>query len=67
MHLMNKPPGYYLVNNSTLGHDLLREVQSKQKAWWPVSGGMFGGDWTRAEAAANAYIEYEAQDRKRRW
>ena len=60
-------PGYYLVNNATPGHNLLREIQSKQKAWWPVAGGMFGGDWTRAEAAATAYIEYETEERRRRW
>ncbi len=59
--------GYYLVNNATLGHNLLREIQSKQKDWWPVKGGMFGGDWTRAEAAATTYIAYETEERKRRW
>jgi len=58
---------YYLANNSTLGNDLLGEIRSKQKAWWPVAGGMFGGDWTRAEAAATEYITYEAEERKRRW
>lgn len=58
---------YYLVNNVTLGHDLLGEIKSKQKAWWPVAGGMFGGDYTRAEAAAVAYIEYETQERRHRW
>jgi hypothetical protein len=55
----------YLVNNATLGHNLLREIQSEQKAWWPVAGGMFGGDWTRAEGAATAYIAYETEERKR--
>lgn len=58
---------YYLTNNVTLGNDLLGEIQSKQEAWWPVAGGMFGGDWTRAETAANEYITYEAEERKRRW
>jgi hypothetical protein len=47
--------GYYLANNATLGHDLLREIQARQKTWWPVAGGMFGGDYTRAEAAATVY------------
>lgn len=58
---------YYLANNVTLGHNLLREIQSKQKNWWPVAGGMFGGDYTRAEAAATAYIRYESEERKQRW
>jgi hypothetical protein len=58
---------YYLANDVTLGNALLREIQSKQKAWWPIAGGMFGGDWTRAETAATAYIKYEAEERRHRW
>jgi hypothetical protein len=57
----------YLTGNAGLGHELLREIQSKQKAWWPLEGGMFGGDWTRAEAAATAFVENETQERARRW
>jgi hypothetical protein len=53
--------------NAALGGSLLQEIQSRQKNWWPVAGGMFGGDYTRAEAAATAYIGYESEDRKRRW
>jgi hypothetical protein len=58
---------YYLENNATLGHNLLREIQSKHDTWRPIAGGMFGGDYTRAEAAATAYIAYETEERKRRW
>jgi hypothetical protein len=57
----------YMADNAGLGHDLLREIQSKQKAWWPVAAGMFGGDWKRAEAAAVAFIGNEAEERQRRW
>lgn len=59
--------GLHRTNNATLGHNLLQEIQSKQKNWWPVAGGMFGGDYARAEAAATAYIAYETQERGRRW
>jgi hypothetical protein len=57
----------HMVDNAGLGYQLLREIQSKQKAWWPLGGGMFGGDWARAEAAATAFIENEAQEQARRW
>jgi TIR domain len=57
----------HMLDNTGLGHELLREIQSRQKAWWPLEGGMFGGDWARAEAAATAFIENEAQERAHRW
>ena len=44
------------------GTQLLREIRSNRKAWWPVAGGMFGGDWERAEAATAAFIVNEAQE-----
>jgi hypothetical protein len=50
-----------------LASDLLREIQTRQKAWWPIAGGMFGGDWKRAEAAAATFIQYETEARQRRW
>jgi hypothetical protein len=58
---------YYLANDATLGHDLLQEIQSKQKNWWPVAGGMFGGDYNRAETAAITYIVYESKERRGRF
>ena len=49
------------------GTQLLREIRSNRKAWWPVAGGMFGGDWERAEAATAAFTVNEAQEGARRW
>jgi hypothetical protein len=57
----------YLRGDAGLGTDLLREIQSKQKAWWPLGGGMFSGDWKRAEAAAIAFVSNEADEKARRF
>jgi hypothetical protein len=57
---------YYLANNATLGQNLLWEIKSMQKNWWPIAGGMFGGNSNRAQAAAATYIEYETKERRRR-
>lgn len=57
----------YLSNDAGLAQDFLREIQARKDTWWPLDGGMFGGDWTRAEAAATAYAENVAAARNRRF
>jgi hypothetical protein len=66
-HWMGRHVHYGRLMADMPGDELLREIQSKQKAWWPLSGGMFGGDWERAEAAAKVFIVNESQEGARRW
>ncbi len=57
----------HLAGSAGLAYDLLQEIRTNQNTWWPIAGGMFGGDWKRAEAAAADFITNETEERRGRW
>lgn len=52
--------------NAGLAPDTVREAQEQREQWWPLLGGMFGGDWQRAEAAVAAWRDNVVAARERR-
>jgi hypothetical protein len=57
----------YMNANSGLASETIAEIQARREHWWPLAGGMFGGDWQRAEAAAVAWAQNVQAARERRW
>ncbi|WP_206780570.1 hypothetical protein, partial [Nocardioides sp. XL1] len=57
----------YLDENAGLAPDTVRDVQGQRERWWPLLGGMFGGDWHRAEVAASAWRDNVLAARQRRF